>query len=198
MTTVPAPAVPVTGLVLAGGQGRRMGSVDKGLVMLHGRPLVAHVVERLRPQVASLLINANRHADAYGALGHAVVADRVDGFAGPLAGLEAGLGAADSALLATVPCDSPFLPPDLVARLVAARAADDADAAVVSIGGRLQPVFALVHARVQPSLAGFLLRGARKAEDFYALLRTVPVVFDDEAQAFANLNTREELSNYER
>lgn len=175
-----------------------MGSIDKGLALLHGRPLVAHVIERLRPQVTSLLINANRHLDAYRALGHAVVADRVDGFAGPLAGLQAGLDASDAPLLVTVPCDSPFLPPDLVARLAAARSIDDADAAVVSIGGKLQPVFALVHTRVQPALADFLQRGARKVEEFHATLNSVHVAFDDEAQAFANLNTREELSSYER
>lgn len=198
MTSTLDAGVPICGLVLAGGQGRRMGSVDKGLVLLRGRPLVAHVIDRLSPQVASLLINANRHVDAYRALGHAVVADRVDGFAGPLAGLEAGLDAAAAPLLATVPCDSPFLPPDLVARLAAARAAADSDAAVVSIDGRLQPVFALVHVRVKPSLAAFLQRGARKAEDFYSTLRTAHVAFDDEPQAFANLNTREELASYER
>ncbi len=175
-----------------------MGGVDKGLLLLRGRPLVAHVIERLQPQVASLLINANRHADAYRALGHDVVTDRVDGFAGPLAGLEAGLAAADAPLLATAPCDSPFLPTDLVARLAAARSTDDADAAVVSIDGRWQPVFALVHVRVQPLLAAFLQRGARKAEEFYATLRTVQVAFDDQARAFANLNTRDELAGYER
>lgn len=198
---MPAPLAsdpPVCGLVLAGGRGRRMGSVDKGLLLLQGRPLVAHVVERLRPQVATLLINANRNLDAYGSLGHAVIADRVDGFAGPLAGLDTGLGATDAPLLATAPCDSPFLPPDLVARLAAARAAADADAAVVSIGGRLQPVFALVHVRVQPLLARFLQDGGRKAEDFYATLHSVAVAFDDQPQAFVNLNTRAELQQYER
>lgn len=189
---------PVCGLVLAGGQGRRMGSVDKGLVLLQGRPLVAHVVERLRPQVATLLINANRNLNAYGGLGHAVVPDRIDGFAGPLAGLDTGLGAADAPLLATAPCDSPFLPSDLVARLAAARVVEDADAAVVSIGGRLQPVFALVHTRVQPQLARFLQEGGRKVEDFYASLHHVAVAFDDQPQAFVNLNTRAELARYER
>lgn len=198
MVSAAADETPICGLILAGGQGRRMGGVDKGLVLLQGRPLVAHVVERLQPQVSSLLINANRHEDAYRALGCPVVTDRVEGFAGPLAGLEAGLAAADAPLLATAPCDSPFLPMDLVRRLGAARAVDDADAAVVIIDGRWQPVFALLHVRVQPALADFLQRGARKVEEFYATLRTVPVAFDDEAPAFANLNTRDELAGYER
>lgn len=188
----------ICGLVLAGGQGRRMGGIDKGLAALQGRPLAAHVIERLRPQVTSLLINANRHADAYRALGHAVVKDGIDGFAGPLAGLLAGLDASDAPLLATVPCDAPFLPPDLVARLALARATGDSDAAVARVADRLQPVFALVHGRVRPSLAEFLQCGGRRAEDFFASLRTVHVAFDDQPQAFANLNTREELATYER
>jgi len=175
-----------------------MGSVDKGLMLLQGRPLVAHVVERLRPQVATLLINANRNLDAYRSLGHAVVPDRIDGFAGPLAGLDTGLSAADAMLLVTAPCDSPFLPSDMVARLAAARDAEDADAAVVCIGGRLQPVFALVHTRVRPLLTDFLQAGGRKAEDFYATLHSVEVAFDDQPQAFVNLNTRAELEQYER
>lgn len=192
---------PVTGLILAGGQGRRMGSVDKGLVLLHGRPLVSHVAGRLQPQVTRLLISANRNLDAYRALGYEVAPDRIGGFAGPLAGLDAGLqvaAAMDAPLLVTAPCDSPFLPPDLVARLAAARAADDADAAVASIDGRLQPVFALVHVRVRPQLVRFLQKGGRKAEDFHATLRHVAVAFDDQPQAFINLNTRAELQQYER
>ncbi|MEO8718593.1 MAG: NTP transferase domain-containing protein, partial [Burkholderiales bacterium] len=97
----------VSGIVLAGGQGRRMGGVDKGLVALHGRPMVSWVLERLAPQVAEIVINANQNLDAYGGLGHRVVADEVGGFAGPLAGLHAGLGAVRGALAVTVPCDSP-------------------------------------------------------------------------------------------
>src|SRR5438477_11707836 len=99
----------ITGLVLAGGQGRRMGSVDKGLVLLQGRPLVRHVLERFSPQVDEILINANRNIAAYEALGHPVIRDRVEGYAGPLAGLHAGLMHARHPLAATVPCDSPFL-----------------------------------------------------------------------------------------
>src|SRR5215831_12523728 len=107
----------VTGVVLAGGQGSRMGGVDKGLQPFRGKPMVEHVVARFAPQVDELLINANRNLDAYARLGHRVIADEIEGFAGPLAGFERGLAHAKGALVVTAPCDSPFLPLDLVARL---------------------------------------------------------------------------------
>ena len=100
----------VTGIVLAGGQGRRMGGVDKGLQPLHGKPLIAHVLARLAPQVDRVVINANQNLEAYACFGHRVVPDAIGGFAGPLAGLHAGLGAIEHELAVTVPCDSPFLP----------------------------------------------------------------------------------------
>src|SRR2546430_5160726 len=110
----------VSGIVLAGGQGRRMGSVDKGLQLLHGKPMVQWVLERFAPQVDEIIVNANQNVQRYAAFGHRVVSDEVSGFAGPLAGLHAGLKAAMHPLVATVPCDSPFLPDDLVKRLKAA------------------------------------------------------------------------------
>jgi len=124
----------ICGLVLAGGQGRRMGGVDKGLQPLRGRPLMQHVIDRLRPQVDSVLINANQNLERYAEFGCPVVPDRVGGFAGPLAGLDAGLHATDAPMIVTVPCDSPFLPHDLVARLATARGALDADVAVARGG----------------------------------------------------------------
>ena len=115
----------VTGLVLAGGLGRRMSAdgagVDKGLALLGGRPMVAHVIDRLAPQVGTLLINANRNADRYAAFAHPVIPDAIEGYAGPLAGLHAGMRAAATPWIVTAPCDSPFLPEDLVARLWHAR-----------------------------------------------------------------------------
>jgi len=112
----------VTGLVLAGGMGRRMDSRDKGLVPFRGKPMVAHVIERLAPQVGSVLINANRNSEQYEAFGYPVISDEVGGFAGPLAGLHAGMRACTTELIVTAPCDSPFLPLDLVARLPPRRA----------------------------------------------------------------------------
>jgi molybdopterin-guanine dinucleotide biosynthesis protein A len=187
----------ICGLVLAGGQGRRMGSVDKGLQPLQGRPMIQHVIDRLRPQVGALLINANQNLERYAEFGCPVVPDRVGGFAGPLAGLDAGLHRTDAPLIVTVPCDSPFLPDDLVARLATARSAGDADVAVARTGSQPHPVFALVCTRVRSHLADFLGRGERKIDRWYASLRVVEVDFDDEVDAFANINTRAELAQHD-
>ena len=183
----------ITGLVLAGGQGRRMGSVDKGLVLLQGRPLVRHVVERFARQVDEILINANRNIDQYAALGHRVIRDQVEGFAGPLAGLHAGLMHAGHPLVATVPCDSPFLPFDLVERLRQPLEMQRKDLAVARTYDQPHPVFALVRREVEPHLARFLESGGRKIDAWYASLDTVEVAFDDEADAFRNINTAAEL-----
>ncbi|HET9764285.1 MAG TPA: molybdenum cofactor guanylyltransferase MobA [Casimicrobiaceae bacterium] len=183
----------VTGLVLAGGQGRRMGSVDKGLVTLHGRPMIRHVIERLAPQVDEILINANRNTAEYEALGYPVIRDHVEGFAGPLAGLHAGLMHAEHPRLATVPCDSPFLPLDLVARLSKALDTEGADIAVARTHDQPHPVFAVVRRSTLPHLARFLEGGGRKIDAWYASLRNVEVRFDDEAEAFRNINTAAEL-----
>src|SRR4051812_10033640 len=131
----------VTGLVLAGGLGRRMGGVDKGLQRLRGRPMVAWVLERLTPQVDEVLINANQNLDTYATFDHRVVPDEIGGFAGPLAGLHRGLTEARHALVATVPCDSPFLPEDLVRRLRSALEAEDAELAVARTADQLHLVF---------------------------------------------------------
>lgn len=185
----------ITGLVLAGGLGRRMGGIDKGLVEFNGRPMVAHVIERLAPQVDALLINANQNADRYGAFGYPVVPDRIAGFAGPLAGLHAGLVASATPLLVSVPCDSPFLPLDLVKRLRRALETEHAQLAVAKTGDQAHPVFSLVRHDVQEDLAAFLDGGGRKIDAWYARLSVVEVSFDDKAAAFANINTREELSD---
>jgi molybdopterin-guanine dinucleotide biosynthesis protein A len=188
----------VTGIVLAGGQGRRMGGVDKGLVALAGRPLVAHVVERLAPQVATVVVNANQNAERYAALGHDVVRDEFPGFAGPLAGLHAGLSRAATPYVVTVPCDSPFLPADLVARLGSALERDGAALAVARTGDQPHPVFCLVRRDVLPHLAAFLAGGGRKIDAWYATLAVVEVAFDDEADAFRNINTADELAAADR
>jgi molybdenum cofactor guanylyltransferase len=184
----------ITGLVLAGGQGRRMGMVDKGLVELDGKPLVAHVLARLAPQVGALIVNANRNAERYAALGYPVVGDAIGGFAGPLAGLHAGLSAAATPFIATTPCDSPFLPADLVARLAGAFGQGALDIAVARTFEQPHPVFALVRRDVLSHLARFLEQGGRKIDAWYASLRLAEVAFDDEADAFRNINTPEELA----
>ena len=189
--------VRVTGVVLAGGQGSRMGGVDKGLQTFRGKPMVAHVLERLAPQVTEVLINANRNPDEYARFGHRVIADEIEGFAGPLAGFERGLAHASNPLVVTVPCDSPFLPADLVARLHAALMMTNAQLAVAKTGSQAHPVFSLMRRDVHESLREFLSSGQRKIDKWYGALKVVEVAFDDEADAFLNINTREELSTLE-
>jgi len=189
--------IAITGLVLAGGQGSRMGGVDKGLQPFRGKPMVAHAIERLEPQVQEIIINANRNAEAYAAFGHRVIADSITGFAGPLAGFERGLDYAKGELVATVPCDSPFLPPDLIARLHAALERAQADLAVAKTGDQAHPVFCLMRRSLHRSLRQFLGSGQRKIDRWYASHKVVEVPFDDEAEAFMNINTRSELSQAE-
>jgi molybdopterin-guanine dinucleotide biosynthesis protein A len=188
----------ITGLILAGGQGRRMGGVDKGLQPLRGRPMVAWVLDRLRPQVAEVVINANQNQTEYAQFGCRVIGDEIGGFAGPLAGLHAGLAASLHPFLVTVPCDSPFLPADLVQRLQAALVAGHADLAVAKTGDQPHPVFSLVRESLAGHLTVFLAGGGRKIDAWYASLKVVEVAFDDETEAFSNINTRAELDAAER
>ena len=186
----------ITGLILAGGLARRMGGGDKGLRPFRGRPMVAHAIERLGRQVDILLINANQNRDAYAAFGYPVIADAVTGYAGPLAGLHAGLLAATTPLLVTAPCDSPFLPEDLVFRLRQSLEQEAADLAVAKTGAQAHPVFSLVRRELLAGLGDFLASGGRKIDLWYGALKVVEVPFPDEA-AFANINTPEELQRLE-
>ena len=187
----------ITGVVLAGGLGRRMGGTDKGLQELRGQPMVHWVIERLAPQVDELLINANQNSERYAAFGHRVVPDQIPGFAGPLAGLHAALATATHPLVATAPCDSPFLPADLISRLFSALTAADADLAVAKTFDQAHPVFCLCQRSVLPHLTEFLESGGRKVDRWYSTLNIVEVAFDDEADAFENINTHEELGRFE-
>jgi molybdopterin-guanine dinucleotide biosynthesis protein A len=194
------PIPDVSGVILAGGRARRMGGGEKGLQPLRGRPLIEWVIERFSPQVGELFISTN--GDAYRRYGLPVLQDDIkeeDGArAGPLAGIAAALGAAVHPLVATVPCDAPLLPADLVARLRAALLAESADVAVASVGGRAQPVFVLARRETLPYLAAYLKASGRKADAWYAPLKAVQVRFDDQPAAFANANTPEELRGMER
>ncbi len=185
-----------TGLVLAGGRGSRMGSIDKGLALLGGQPMVQHVLARLQPQVQRLLISANQNTDVYATFGVPVWPDAMPDFAGPLAGLQTGLMHCDTPYLVTAPCDSPFLPADLVERLSAALLAADAEIAVAVTGDgdarQPHPVFCLTNVSVLPHLTAFLESGGRKMEHWYNTLRVAEVQFADEA-AFRNINTLAEL-----
>lgn len=182
------PRANVAGLILAGGQARRMGGTDKGLLPLAGRPMVEHVMEALRPQVGTVLVSANRHHERYACYGHPVIADDLGGYQGPLAGVAAALRQNTAEFLVTAPCDAPLLPPDLVARLRSACEATDADAAVANDGRRLQPVFLLLRSRVAPALEAYLAGGGRRVDAWLGQLRTVEVDFSDVAAAFVNVN----------
>ena len=187
----------VTGLVLAGGRGSRMGGVDKGLQLLDGKPLVQHAVERLAPQVGPLLINANRHLDAYAAFGLPVVPDAEADFAGPLAGMLAALERCTTPWLATVPCDTPRFPRDLVARLHAAALAQGAEVVMPITtdetgAAQPQPVFCLLSRELRAPLAAFLAGGQRRIERFTAGRRELRLAFA-EHEAFFNANTPDEL-----
>jgi molybdenum cofactor guanylyltransferase len=201
MTTGDAiPADRITGIVLAGGLGRRMSAdgqgVDKGLQPFRGRPMAQHVIDRLLPQVGALAINANRNLERWRAFGHPVFGDVLEGFAGPLAGLHAAMRFATTPWLVTAPCDSPFLPTDLVARLASAAVDADAQVAVARTGDQPHPVFALVDRMLLPDLESFLASGQRKIDRWYAPLRVVEVDFGD-ARAFRNINTADELRRFE-
>ena len=174
-----------------------MGSVDKGLKVLRGRPMIEWVIERFGPQIDELLINANQNLERYAQFGHRVIPDAIGGFAGPLAGLHRALGEARHALLATVPCDSPFLPHDLVARLRAALRREAADLAVARTGEQAHPVFCLCRRSVAASLTEFLDLGGRKIDAWYVRLKVIEVAFDDNAAAFSNVNTEAELAALE-
>ncbi|MCS3902601.1 molybdopterin-guanine dinucleotide biosynthesis protein A [Methylohalomonas lacus] len=184
----------VTGLVLAGGRARRMGGIDKGLAQVAGRPMIEWVLDGLRPQTAALLINANRSHATYRAYGHPVIADKLGGYCGPLAGMASGLEACTTDYLATCPCDSPLLPPDLVARLQRDLQAQQAELAVAHNGERLQPVFALLSRELLPSLNAFLANDGRKIDQWYAQHRMATVDFSDRPEAFLNINSADDAS----
>ncbi|HEY6510976.1 MAG TPA: molybdenum cofactor guanylyltransferase MobA [Burkholderiaceae bacterium] len=186
----------ITGLVLAGGRGSRMGGVDKGLQNHHGVPLALHALLRLQPQVGEVMINANRNLGAYESMGVPVWPDVQSDFPGPLAGVLVGLERCETPYLVTVPCDTPNFPLDLVERLALALVAEQADLAMAATRekGELmaQPVFCLLKAELLESLVKYLHEGQRKIDRWTALHRVATVAFDD-ASAFDNANTVEEL-----
>jgi molybdenum cofactor guanylyltransferase len=192
----------ITGLVLAGGRGSRMGGADKGLQNHRGIPLALHALLRLQPQVGHLLINANRNLGAYEAMGAPVWPDPIEGFGGPLVGFLAGLEHCETPWLVTVPCDSPDFPADLVERLAAAadeQQADIAYATTLEADGREQshPVFCLLRNSLLESVLVFLHGGQAKIDAWFAQHRAVAVRFPD-PQAFFNANTAEELARLQR
>jgi molybdopterin molybdotransferase len=195
----------ISALILAGGRGTRMGRVDKGLQPFRGGTLASHVLQRLAPQVASVTINANRNLGAYSALGVPVLQDELEGYEGPLAGVQTGLRHCETDLLLTAPCDSPFLPADLAQRLSDALHAQGADLAVAATletdetgntHTQLHPVFSLVRKSALPALDAYLATGARRMDGWYKSIKVAEVLFND-AAAFRNINTLTELQKEE-
>lgn len=184
----------ITGVILAGGRGRRMDGADKGLQELAGRPLVQWVLAALAPQVDAVLISANRNLARYRAFGYPVLADRIADSAGPLAGLHAALAHAATPLLISAPCDSPFLPNDVARRLRAALRENSAEIAVARTGERVHRAVCLLRRELRPRLEAFLASGGRRLADWHASLRIVEVGFDDQPEAFGNINTPEDLA----
>ncbi len=191
----------ITGLILSGGRGKRMGSRDKGLMSFCGKPLFMHALERLKPQVYSILINANQHLSDYKQSGLTVISDEPLSFAGPLAGFAAGLTHCQTPYLLAIPCDSPFFPENLAEKLSQAMIQDKSDIAIAVTGSKppykAQPVFCLMKKTVYPHLTAFLAGGNRKIDAWYTTLKTSLVHFPDES-AFYNINTQQELENLEK
>lgn len=186
----------MTGLVLAGGQGRRMGGRDKGLEMFADVPLIEHALHRLRPYVNEILINANRSHDEYSGRGARVVADIEGGYQGPLMGIWTGLTLARTPWVVVVPCDSPVLPDDLVPRLAAGLG--DHDIAMAHDGERAHPVVALIRRSLVDDLGAALAEGERKIDRWYARHALCEVDFSDCPMGFANLNTEQDKARLER
>lgn len=188
----------ITGVVLAGGRALRMGGEDKGLISVAGEAMVAHALDRLRPQVGAVLINANRNARRYAALGGCdVVADCEGDFAGPLAGMASAMQRAETPYILTVPCDSPLLAPDLAACLFAALSGERAEISVAHDGDRLQPVFALLDCALHGAIMDYLATGGRKIDTWYAQRRVALADFGHRPDMFLNINTPEDRDRLE-
>lgn len=186
------PGQRVGAVVLAGGLARRMGGQDKGLVSLAGQPMISYATRTLAPLVDSLVINANRNQQAYEQLGLPVISDRREGHLGPLSGLSSALHAMDTDYVFMCPCDSPFIQGELFAALLSTCLSSDSDVAVPHDGQRLQPVFCLVHRRVEDSLNAFLDAGERKIDRWFEQLAMSVVPAEPYANSFLNINTEEE------
>jgi len=182
----------VTAVILAGGRGRRMGGLDKGLVNLEERPLIAHVLNAIAPQAGSVLINANRNAEKYQEFGYQIVSDTLDDYQGPLAGFASAMAAASTPYIVTLPCDGPLVPTDYVQRMINAMEMSENEIAVAHDGDRMQPVYALLPVGLMSDLEAFLAQGDRKIDLWYSRHHVALADFSDCPNAFRNINTPED------
>ncbi|MDH3631628.1 MAG: molybdenum cofactor guanylyltransferase [Gammaproteobacteria bacterium] len=179
----------ITAVILAGGQGRRMGGQDKGLIEFNGKPLVSTLIDKLERQSVAIVINANRNQQRYQELGYPVIADQLADYQGPLAGFASAMARVTTDFIVTLPCDSPLLAADYVARFITSYGQNDAPVHVAFDGDRLQPVHALIRVDLLPGLIEFLDSGERKIDRWYALHDFVRTDFSDCADMFRNINT---------
>jgi molybdenum cofactor guanylyltransferase len=187
----------ISAIILSGGRATRMGGIEKGLALLHNKPLIQHVIERLSPQADEILINANRELEQYQGFNSPILSDENPEYIGPLAGFSLGLQHCKHDYLLTVPCDSPLLPIDLTERLLSALVTQSTDIAVASSAGNTHPVFSLCRKSVLPSLTSFINEGGRKVSAWQKSLAYIEVDFNDCDDAFINLNTLEDLASLE-
>lgn len=187
----------VAAVILAGGQARRFGGQDKGLILLNGQPLVQWVADRLSPQVSEIVISANRNLEAYTRLGHRVIADEMPDHPGPLAGILTTARHLSSEWVLTSPCDTPFLPTNLVDRLLAVTRDSDARVIRVANPGQVHYTVMLFHRSLLPDLAEYLADGGRQVQSWQARHACREALFDD-TRAFLNINTPEDLQQAER
>ena len=186
----------VTAVILAGGKGRRLDGQDKGLALYQGKTLIEHVINRIRPQVANIIINANRNQQIYKNLGYPVISDEMSNFQGPLAGIASAMKSVKTDYIMTLPCDGPLLPHDLMTKMLSTfnQASPSANGIAVAHNGiRMQPVHALIPIKLRNSLEEFLLSDDRKVAHWYAKHDIVQVDFSDQKNAFFNINKKEQL-----
>jgi molybdopterin-guanine dinucleotide biosynthesis protein A len=186
-----------TGVILAGGQARRMGGQDKGLIELNGSPMIQYVLDAIVPQVNTVIINANRNSDIYSHYGYEVISDEFEGFFGPLAGMASSMRKVTTPFMLTAPCDSPFVPDDLAKRLYIQMIKRDADISVAHDGKRIQPVFVLLKTSLLDSILDFLNKGERKIDKWFEQHKLAVTDFSDIPDTFININNRDELSMIE-
>ena len=188
----------MSAVILAGGRANRMQGEDKGLLTLANKPLIAHVIERLTPQIGHICISANRNQAQYAQTGLPVISDLLNDYPGPLAGIYSALAQCESEWLVVVPCDTPGLPTDLVKRLCQAVIENEVPVAVVHDGHYLHATFCLVHRSLQQDLLDFLQQGERKTRLWLTRQPHAICDFSDQPSAFVNINTPEELAEYDR
>ena len=188
----------ITAIILAGGKARRMGGEDKGLILFNHKPLIQHVINALKPQLNTIIINANRNIELYQNFGYPVVSDSLEGFFGPLAGMLSAMQSVDSDYILTAPCDAPMISPQYRQRMMETLLHQQADIAVAFDGERLQPVFSLIPTHLQHDLAQYLAQSDRKIDLWFEQYKLAVVDFSDQPESFANVNTPDDISNHQK